>query len=94
MTTPVDDHDNPEWTAEDFAKADGVEALSQAELDAFPRTKRVGRPKAAVTKQAVNLRLDADVLAKFKATGPGWQTKINDALREAAPKAGYTLDTL
>jgi|GEM_PF-1208254 len=41
-----------------------------------------GRPKAAVTKTHVNLRLDAEVLEAFKATGPGWQTRINKALRE------------
>jgi uncharacterized protein (DUF4415 family) len=32
----------------------------------------------------VNLRLDPDVLAHFRATGPGWQSRINEALRKAA----------
>jgi uncharacterized protein (DUF4415 family) len=41
-----------------------------------------GRPKAAATKAHVNIRLDADVLEAFKATGRGWQTRINRALRE------------
>jgi uncharacterized protein (DUF4415 family) len=44
----------------------------------------VGRPKKAVRKEAVNLRLDPDVLAHFRATGPGWQSRINEALRKAA----------
>ncbi len=87
-------NDNPEWTAKDFAKADGPAALSAAELAAFPRSKPIGRPKAAVTKQAVNLRLDADVLAYFKAAGDGWQTRINATLREAVRKSKYTLDNL
>lgn len=43
-----------------------------------------GRPKSGVTKVSTTIRLDPDVLASFKATGPGWQTRINDALRRAA----------
>jgi uncharacterized protein (DUF4415 family) len=34
-------------------------------------------------KVAVSIRLDEDVVAKFKAGGPGWQTRINAALRKA-----------
>ena len=44
----------------------------------------VGRPKKAARKEAVNIRLDPDVLAHFRATGPGWQLRINEALRKAA----------
>ncbi|MEJ7933017.1 BrnA antitoxin family protein [Sphingobium sp. AN558] len=44
---------------------------------------RRGRPRLAQTKQHVSLRLDPDVLEKFKAEGPGWQVRINDALRKA-----------
>jgi uncharacterized protein (DUF4415 family) len=39
-----------------------------------------------VTKTPVTLRLDPDVLAKFKATGKGWQSRINDALKQAKVK--------
>ena len=42
-----------------------------------------GRPKKENPKVQQTLRIDADVLAKFKATGKGWQTRINDALRGA-----------
>ncbi|MFO1081425.1 MAG: BrnA antitoxin family protein [Reyranellaceae bacterium] len=45
---------------------------------------RRGRPRLANPKQAIKLRLDEDVLAHFRATGPGWQTRINAALRKAA----------
>jgi uncharacterized protein (DUF4415 family) len=76
----LDDPDNPEWTAEDFAVAQGPEALSAAELAAFPRT-TAGRPKLERPKIAVSLRLDAEVLQAFKAGGPGWQTKMNDVLK-------------
>ena len=42
-----------------------------------------GRPLSAVTRPTLNMRVDADVLAAFKATGPGWQTRINALLRDA-----------
>lgn len=80
---PVDlaDRDNPEWTEADFAQAQGPEALSEAELGAFPRTRRSGRPKAENPKQQVTLRLDADILERFREGGPGWQSRINAALQ-------------
>ena len=43
-----------------------------------------GRPKAAVTKVSTTIRLDPDILERFKAGGPGWQGRINEALRKAA----------
>jgi uncharacterized protein (DUF4415 family) len=49
-----------------------------ADADA-PRS-RGGRP-AGSTKRAISIRLDADVIEKFKATGPGWQSRINEALK-------------
>lgn len=41
-------------------------------------------PQKAPTKQPVSLRIDRDVLDRFKATGPGWQSRMNAALRRAA----------
>ena len=43
---------------------------------------RRGRPPASNTKQQVTLRLDADVLDTFRSGGPGWQSRINAALRK------------
>jgi uncharacterized protein (DUF4415 family) len=43
-----------------------------------------GRPKKDAPKEAVNIRLDPDVVAHFRAGGPGWQSRINAALRKAA----------
>ena len=42
-----------------------------------------GRPPLARPKAALTMRVDADVLDALKATGPGWQTRINDLLRDA-----------
>lgn len=44
---------------------------------------RRGRPPAVIRKQQVTLRLDADVLDTFRSGGPGWQSRINAALRKA-----------
>jgi len=41
-----------------------------------------GRPPLANAKQAVKLRLDPEILEGFRATGPGWQSRINEVLRE------------
>ncbi|CAK0767310.1 conserved hypothetical protein [uncultured Gammaproteobacteria bacterium] len=47
------------------------------------RTRKRGRPKLENPKRPVNIRLDPDVLAYFKAAGPGWQSRINETLRKA-----------
>lgn len=41
-----------------------------------------GRPAGAVTKEQVAIRFDREVLAAFRADGPGWQTRMNDALKD------------
>jgi uncharacterized protein (DUF4415 family) len=53
---------------------------------AFRKALKRGRPKAETTKVPTTLRLDADVLEAFKATGKGWQTRINHVLREWVKK--------
>lgn len=65
----------PELTDENL---DGGEIW---EGDRFVRT--VGRPKGSGKKELVTLRIDRDLIAHFRATGPGWQTRLNDALRAA-----------
>jgi uncharacterized protein (DUF4415 family) len=44
--------------------------------------RRGGRPKLAHPKVAVTVRYDADIVDQFKAGGEGWQTRMNNALRE------------
>lgn len=46
--------------------------------------KAAGAPRTIAPKKPISIRLDADVIAYFRATGPGWQSRINDALRTAA----------
>lgn len=46
------------------------------------RVKRMGRPKLANPKESVTIRYDADILAAFRSSGDGWQTRMNDALHE------------
>ena len=53
----------------------------------IPMPKPVGRPKVEQPKRSVTMRLDADVLARYKATGPGWQTRMGEVLTKGAPKA-------
>ena len=52
----------------------------QAGLEAA-RKKR-GRPAGSGTKEQVAIRFDRDVLAALRATGPGWQTRVNETMRE------------
>jgi uncharacterized protein (DUF4415 family) len=51
--------------------------------ETMERARRRGRPKLANPRQQVSIRLDADLLAKLRATGPGWQRRVNDILRKA-----------
>jgi uncharacterized protein (DUF4415 family) len=56
--------------------------LTDEEWEAVKPRLRVGRPPSAARKVSTTIRFDADVLAALKATGPGWQTRINEIVRE------------
>ena len=45
-----------------------------------------GLQKAPI-KKAITLRIDPDILARYKATGPGWQSRMNEALRRSLETA-------
>ena len=83
---PVDLDDNPEWAAEDFARArPAAEILPPEVLAAFGKGKR-GRPVGWTkpnAQKAITLRLDPDVIEGGRQSGPGWQSRMNAALREA-----------
>jgi uncharacterized protein (DUF4415 family) len=77
--------DNPEWIEADFARARPAQDVLPTEFMAAYRKAR-GRPAGTFkpdTKQQITLRLDRDVIERFRATGPGWQSRINEALRKA-----------
>jgi len=50
----------------------------------FAKARRTRGPQKAPTKRLVSLRLDPEVIERFRAGGPGWQARMNDALRKAA----------
>ena len=71
------DDDAPELTDEWFDRAD---------LYKGGKLIRRGRPLGSGTKELVSLRLDKQALAAFKATGPGWQVRINETLMRSAKR--------
>jgi uncharacterized protein (DUF4415 family) len=71
------------WTDPDDAPELTDEWFRSAEQNENGVPVRRGRPKLAKPKQQLNLRIDADVIDRFKSDGPGWQSRINEALRKA-----------
>ena len=50
--------------------------------DVLQRLRPVGRPRAAVHKERISIRLSPEVTAYFRSTGKGWQTRLDEALKE------------
>ncbi len=75
------DPDNPEWTKEDFARAKPFAEVFPDLAASIQRSR--GRPRSESPKRQVTLRIDGDVLERFRGDGPGWQGRINAALRKA-----------
>lgn len=73
LSTWVDPDDAPELSDDFFARADEFVG---------DRLVRRGRPPSNSVKRSVTVRYDVDVIAAFRSTGKGWQTCMNDALRE------------
>lgn len=71
--TWIDPDDAPELTDEWFEKADFIIGR---------KVIRRGRPPGS-SKKLVSLRLDQAIIDHFRATGPGWQSRINETLRKA-----------
>jgi uncharacterized protein (DUF4415 family) len=74
------DPDNPEWTARDFRRAKPFVKM----FPTLAKSRRVRGPQKQPTKVAVSLRLTREVVERFKADGPGWQTRMDEALKKAA----------
>lgn len=84
------------YTRADWDDVDDNPELTDAELkelrpfrEVFPDLaasidrKLAGRPKAESPKKAISIRLDQEVIDRFKASGEGWQSRMNEALRKA-----------
>ena len=74
--------------AEDAVIQAGIDAdpdtwfLTDEEWEKAKPTVRLGRPPAEVTKERITIRLSRDVVSQFRATGSGWQTRMDAALRQ------------
>lgn len=77
----ADDPDSAEATDEELALA---RPFAEAFPDLMESIRRArGRPPVARPKQQISLRLEPEVIEKFKATGKGWQARINEVLKRA-----------
>lgn len=72
--------DSPEFTSEEMTKA---KPFAQVLPELAASAKRGRGKQRSPTKQLISLRLDRDVIETFKAGGPGWQSRINEALKRA-----------
>lgn len=83
------DAQNPEWSSEDFQRArPALEILPKDVVSAVQRYRGQRGPQKAPTKELISLRVDREVLAAYRATGPGWQIRANEALRAYAKRTG------
>jgi uncharacterized protein (DUF4415 family) len=74
-------------TDEQWAQAKPFrEMFPEAAAKIAETLKQARGPQRAPTKEMISLRVDRDVLAAYRASGPGWQGRMNAALRAAAPK--------
>lgn len=80
------DADSPELTRADFARmrpaSEVLPDIVGATLAADMLKPKGGRPRKVTPKVFTGIRLDAEVVDAFKATGKGWQTRMNEALKE------------
>ena len=83
VITPEEYAEMPEWTDAQLDRAELAIGGKVIRPAAGTLTKR-GRPKKTDAKVSVHLRLSPAVLKHFRARGPGWQTRIDEALRKAA----------
>lgn len=84
------DSDNPEWTQKDFTRALPATEVLGAETVAALMKRKPGQrgPQRAPTKSRVSIRLSREVVDAFKATGDGWQTRVDEVLLEHVRQHG------
>lgn len=76
-----DPDDAPEWTEEMFRRAE-IRIGDRVIRPASGTLTKPGRPRSDNPKKQVTLRLDSAVVERFRAMGPGWQSRINAELRK------------
>ena len=81
------DAENPEWTAEDFRRARPLSEFPEI-VEAMLRYRGQRGKQKAPTKELISLRVDRDVVEAYRATGRGWQTRANEALRAHVKRGG------
>ncbi len=80
------DRDSPAWTKETFARARKAREVLPTVFGAATAARMLkprGRPKSGNGRILISLRLPPETLARWKATGPGWQTRMAETLRKA-----------
>lgn len=81
---PLDQDDAPELNDTDLARGTwriGARKVTREEAMAAIAARRPGRPPGS-NKTSTTIRFDRDVLEAFRRGGPGWQSRINAALRD------------
>jgi uncharacterized protein (DUF4415 family) len=76
------DHENPEWTAEDFKRAVPFSALPRDEQEKLLSLKKHRGLQKTPTKELISIRLSRDVVSKLRASGRGWQARVDQHLRQ------------
>jgi uncharacterized protein (DUF4415 family) len=79
--------ENPSWTASTFARARPAREALPELLGATAAKKMLkprGRPKSESTRIPISIRLPPETLARWKATGPGWQSRMAAVLEKAS----------
>ncbi len=79
----IDDEDNPEWTEEDFARARPFKEVFPEQYKAW---KKLGRPPVETPKVHIGFRLAPDVVQGIRATGRGYNARVEKVLRDALAK--------
>jgi uncharacterized protein (DUF4415 family) len=76
--------ENPEWTRADFKRARPATEVLPPRL-----LRKVRGPQKTPTKERITIRLSRNVLARFRAGGPGWQGRIDEVLRKASVRGAH-----
>lgn len=85
---PADFDENPEWTEETFARAKPFKEMFPEQYASWKKNKG-GRPPVETPKVHIGFRLAADVVQGVRATGPGYNARVERVLREALEKGQF-----